>query len=408
MMIILVINSGSSSIKYKLFEVDQRRLLASGLAEEIGESSSILTHQYLTATGEEKKHVERNRIADHHQGLQRIVDLLLDPQTGVISDRSEITAVGHRVVHGGDAFEATTLIDDRVIADIKACIPLAPLQNPANLMGIEVAHKIFPDAAQAAVFDTAFHQSLPMEAYLYAIPFEYYEKYKIRRYGFHGTSHAFVAEEAAAFLKQPLAQLNLITLHLGSGASMAAIRGGRSVDTTMGLTPLAGLVMGTRSGDLDPSILDFLADHEGMSPKDLDGMLNKKSGLLGLCGENDMRRVIQKMEAGDRRAALAFRVFIHRIKQYIGAYMACLGRVDALVFTAGIGEHASLVRERSCQGLQAFGIEIDRQRNEEPADEMREISPTDSRVKVLVIPTNEELRIAQETRIAIGLQSKKA
>jgi acetate kinase len=406
-MIILVINCGSSSIKYKLFEVDDGRLMASGLAEKIGESNSILTHQYMTAAGEEKKQVERSRIADHHKGLQRIVDLLIDPETGIIGDRSEITAVGHRVVQGGDSFQATTLIDDRVIADIEACIPLAPLHNPANLMGIEVARKIFPDAAQAAVFDTAFHQSLPAEAYLYAIPFEYYEKYKIRRYGFHGTSHAFVAEQAAAFLKQPLAQLNLITLHLGNGASMAAIRGGRSVETTMGLTPLAGLVMGTRSGDLDPSIFDFLADHEGMSPKALDELLNTKSGLLGLCGDNDMRQVIQKMEAGDRRAAMAFGVFTHRIKQYIGAYMACLGRVDALVFTAGIGENAPLVRERSCLDLQALGIELDSHRNEERANGMREISATGSRVKVLVIPTNEELRIAQETKIAIGLQPKK-
>jgi len=331
----------------------------------------------------------------------------MDPQTGVIVNRSEITAVGHRVVHGGDLFHATTLIDERVIADIEACIPLAPLHNPANLMGIQVARTIFPGAAQAAVFDTAFHQSLPVEAYLYAIPFELYEKYKIRRYGFHGTSHAFVAEEAAGFLKRPLAELNLITLHLGNGANMAAIRGGRSVDTTMGLTPLAGLVMGTRSGDLDPSIFDFLADHEGISPKALDDLLNKKSGLLGLCGDNDMRQVIQRMEAGDRRAAMAVGVFTHRIKQYIGAYIACLGRVDALVFTAGIGENAPLVRERSCQGLQALGIEIDSQKNGERADGMREISATSSRVKVLVIPTNEELRIAQETKIAIGLQPRK-
>jgi len=405
-MIILVINCGSSSIKYKLFDVDRRKVVAHGLAEKIGESSSLLTHNYTTAEGNEKKRVEDSRIADHHQGLVRIVDLLMDPQKGVIGNRSDITAIGHRVVHGGDLFHATTLIDDRVTADIEACIPLAPLHNPANLMGIQVARKIFPEVAQAAVFDTAFHQSLPVEAYMYGIPFEFYEKYKIRRYGFHGTSHAFVAEEAAAFLKRPLAELNLITLHLGNGASMAAIKGGRSIDTTMGLTPLAGLVMGTRSGDLDPSILDFLADHEGLSPKAMDEMLNKKSGLLGLCGENDMRQVIVKIEAGDRRAEMALGVFTHRIKQYIGAYMACLGRVDALVFTAGIGENAPQVRDRACQGLQGFGIEIDSQRNSERADGILEISTTDSRVKVLVIPTNEELRIAQETRIAVGLQPK--
>src|SRR5262245_48588952 len=318
-MIILVINSGSSSIKYKLFEVAQRRVMASGLAEKIGESSSILTHAYMTAAGEEKKHVEESRIADHHQGLQRIVELLMDPHMGVIGNQAEITAIGHRVVHGGDAFQATTLIDDRVIADIEACIPLAPLHNPANLMGIQVARTIFPDAAQAAVFDTAFHQSLPVEAYLYAIPFAFYEKYKIRRYGFHGTSHAFVAEEAAAFLKRSLAELNLITLRLGNGASMAAIKGGRSVATTMGLTPLAGLVMGTRSGDLDPSILQILADHEGMSLHHRDELLNKKSGLQGLCADNDMRQGSQRMEADDGRAEMALAVYTYRIKPHIGA-----------------------------------------------------------------------------------------
>src|SRR5262252_81377 len=377
-MIILVINAGSSSIKYKLFEAAQRRVMASGLVEKIGESSSILTHAYMTAAGEEKKHVEEGRIADHQQGLQRIVELLMDPHTGVIGNQAEITAIGHRVVHGGDAFQATTLIDDRVIADIEACIPLAPLHNPANLMGIQVARKLFPDAAQAAVFDTAFHQSLPVEAYLYAIPFEFYEKYKIRRYGFHGTSHAFVAEETAAFLKRSLAELNLITLHLGNGASMAAIKGGRSVDTTMGMTPQA-----------------------------LDELLNKKSGLQGLCGDNDMRQVLQRMEAGDGRAEMALAVYTYRIKTYIGAYMACLGHVDALVFTAGIGENAPVIRERSCQGLQALGIEIDTQRNRERADGVREVSAADSRMKVLVVPTNEELRIAQETRRAIGLQPEK-
>src|SRR2546427_423315 len=278
-MLILVMNAGSSSIKYKLFEVAHRQVMASGLAEKIGESSSILTHVYMTASGEEEHHVEESRIADHLQGLHRIVDLLMDPHTGVIGNPSEITAIGHRVVHGGDAFQATTLIDDRVTADIEACIPLAPLHNPANLMGIRVARTIFPDAAQAAVFDTAFHQSLPVEAYLYAIPFAFYEKYKIRRYGFHGTSHAFVAEEAAAFLKRSLAELNLITLHLGNGASMAAINGGRCVDTTIGLRPLAGLGGGARSADLDPPILQILAEHEVMSPKALDQLLNTQSRL---------------------------------------------------------------------------------------------------------------------------------
>lgn len=398
---ILIVNCGSSSIKYKLFDVGQRHVMASGLAEKIGETGSILTHRHMTAAGEEKKLVEQNRFADHREALQRIVGLLLDPQKGAIVSRSEITAVGHRVVHGGDTFHEPTLVDDEVIADIEACIPLAPLHNPANLMGIKVARKLFPSVPQVAVFDTAFHQTLPPEAYLYALPYELYNKYKIRRYGFHGTSHAFVAEEAAAFLERPLAELNLITLHLGNGASMTAVAGGRSIDTTMGLTPLAGLVMGTRSGDVDPSVLVFLANHENMSAEALDALLNKKSGLQGMCGVNDMREVIEKMEAGDRRAETAMAVFAHRIKQYIGAYTACLGRVDALVFTAGIGENAPLVRERACQGLEGLGVDIDSQRNRQRADGIREISAADSRVKVLVVPTNEELRIAQETKRAV-------
>ena len=398
---ILVINCGSSSIKYQLFDMERHQVLASGLAEKIGESSSILTH-HCSAQGGDEKHVEKDRIADHHAGLQRIVDLLLDPQTGAIGSQSEIDAVGHRVVHGGNTFHEPTLINDKVIADIEACIPLAPLHNPANLMGIQVSQKLFPGAAQIAVFDTAFHQSLPAEAYLYAIPFELHEKYKIRRYGFHGTSHAFVAHETAAFLQQPLADLNLISLHLGNGASVAAIAGGRSIDTTMGLTPLAGLVMGTRSGDVDPSVLLFLAEHEKLSAGDLDALLNKKSGLQGLCGVSDMREVIEKMEAGDRRAETTLAVFSYRIKQYIGAYLASLGgHVDALIFTAGIGENAPLVRERACQGLEGLGIVIDDQLNQQHVDGIREISAADSRVKVLVVPTNEELRIAQEAKQAM-------
>ncbi|WP_163338508.1 acetate kinase [Desulfopila sp. IMCC35008] len=393
---ILVVNCGSSSIKYKLFDVTQRKVLASGLAERIGEPDSILTHKHMTV-GEEKKQVEKNRFADHLEGLQRIVDLLLDPENGTVSSRSEISAVGHRVVHGGDTFHQPTLIDDQVIADIEACIPLAPLHNPANLMGIQVARKLFPNALQVAVFDTAFHQTLPVEAHLYAIPFELHQKYKIRRYGFHGTSHAFVSEEVAVHLKRPLTELNLITLHLGNGASMAAVAGGRCIDTTMGLTPLAGLVMGTRSGDIDPSVLLFLAKHENLSAEDLDDLLNKRSGLQGLCGVNDMREVIAKAEAGDQQAETAMAVFSYRIKQYIGAYTASLGRVDALVFTAGIGENAPLVRERACQGLEGLGIEIDRQKNRQRAEGIMEVSTVGSRVKVLVVPTNEELRIAQET-----------
>lgn len=394
---ILVINCGSSSIKYQLLELEGNQVLASGLAERIGESSSILTHR----RGSEEKHVENDRITDHKEGLTRIVNLLLDPQKGAIGSSSEIDAVGHRVVHGGNFFHEPTVIDEQVIANIEACTSLAPLHNPANVMGIKVAQKLFPDAGQVAVFDTAFHQTLPEEAYLYAIPLELSKKYNIRRYGFHGTSHAFVSQEAAGFLNRPPADLNFITLHLGNGASMAAIEGGRCIDTTMGLTPLAGLVMGTRSGDLDPAVLIYLHEHENMSADDLDTLLNKKSGLQGLCGVSDMREVIDRSEAGDQKAKTALAVFTYRVKHYIGAYLASLGRVDALIFTGGIGENASVVRERACQGLKGLGIEIDESLNQQRGDGIREINTADSKVKVLVVPTNEELRIAQETRQAV-------
>jgi acetate kinase len=398
---ILVINAGSSSIKYELFDMDQRQALSSGLAEKIGEENSVLTHKYMSAAGDRKKIVEKGKIKDHYQGLQRSVDLLMDPQHGVIGHRAEIAAVGHRVVHGGEFFQASTRIDEQVLAAIRQCVSLAPLHNPANLMGIEVARKIFPEAAQVAVFDTAFHQSLPEHAYLYAIPLALYEKHKIRRYGFHGTSHAFVAEAVAAFLRRPLTQLSLITIHLGNGASMCAIQAGKSVDTSMGLTPLAGLPMGTRCGDIDPSILLVLAERVGMSIEDLDELLNKKSGLLGLCGVNDMREVIRKKQAGDKQAKTALKLYSYQIKKYIGAYVACLGHVDALVFTAGIGENSPVVRELCCRNLQALGIEIDNGKNDSPANGTRKISASGSKVKVLVVPTNEELRIAQETQRVI-------
>ncbi|OEU52235.1 MAG: acetate kinase [Desulfobacterales bacterium S3730MH5] len=398
---ILVINTGSSSIKYELFDVDHHRVLAGGLAEKIGEESSVLTHERALANGESIKKVEKRLIADHHEGLNRIVDLLVDPEHGVITDKTEVSAVGHRVVHGGETFHSTTIIDEKVIAAIKENIPLAPLHNPPNLTGIEVAGSIFPDAPQVAVFDTAFHQTIPSHAFLYAIPYEMYERYKVRRYGFHGTSHAYVSEQAAEYLGRPLTELNLITLHIGNGASMAAIRNGKSVDTTMGMTPLAGLVMGTRSGDLDPALPFFMGDNIGMSLQEIDGLFNKESGLKGLCGTNDMREVIENMEKGDKRAAVALDVYAYRIKKYIGAYFAALGSVDAIIFTAGVGEHAPLIREKSCEGLSRLGIEIDTKKNAAPGSGTREINTPNSEVKVLVIPTNEELKIARETKKAI-------
>ncbi len=398
---ILVINTGSSSIKYELFDMDSLQALASGMAEKIGENSGVLTHKRILASGKSAKKVEEGAIADHHQGLNRIVELLVDRDHGVIRDKSEISAVGHRVVHGGGKFHATTIIDEEVIAAIKENIPLAPLHNPPNLVGIEVARSIFPDSPQVAVFDTAFHQTIPMRAFLYAIPFELYQKDRVRRYGFHGTSHAYVAEQAADYLAKQFDEVDLITIHLGNGASMAAVKKGKCIDTTMGMTPLAGLVMGTRSGDVDPALPFFLADHLGMSLKDIDTLLNKESGLKGMCGANDMREVIEKRNGGDERATVALEVYTYRIKKYIGAYFAALGSLDGIVFTAGIGENSPEIREMCCRGLDKLGITIDSTRNNKAEKEIREISLPESEVKVLVVPTNEELRIAQETKKVI-------
>lgn len=398
---ILVINTGSSSIKYELFDMDNHLAMASGMAEKIGENTSLIFHKRILPNGESAEKMEGVLIADHHEGMKRIVDLLVDPELGPIQDKSDISAIGHRVVHGGETFHSTTIIDEKVIAAIKENIPLAPLHNPPNLVGIEVARSVFPDATQVAVFDTAFHQTIPMKAFLYAIPFDMYRKNRVRRYGFHGTSHAYVAQRAADYMGQPLAELNLITIHLGNGASMAAVKLGKSVDTTMGMTPLAGLVMGTRSGDVDPALPFFMANHLGMSLRDIDEILNKDSGLKGLCGTNDMRDVIEKKNAGDDRARIALEVYAYRIKKYIGAYFAALGSLDVVVFTAGIGENAPYIRELSCSGLNGLGIEIDEERNYGTGSGIREISSQKSKVKVLVIPTDEELEIAQETKTVL-------
>ena len=405
---ILVINTGSSSIKYELFDMDSHRILASGSAEKIGEDTGILKHQKMLQGDEAQQKVEEQTISSHQEGLNRIVELLLDREHGVIRDKSEISAVGHRVVHGGEAFHSTTIIDEQVIGAIRENIPLAPLHNPPNLMGVEVAQSIFPDAPQVAVFDTAFHQTIPMKAFLYAIPFHLYQKDKVRRYGFHGTSHAYVAERAAHLLKRPLSEVNVITIHLGNGASMAAVEKGNSIDTTMGMTPLAGLVMGTRSGDVDPALPFFLADHLGMSLKEIDTILNKKSGLKGMCGSNDMREVLDKKNRGDKQAEIALQVYTYRIKKYIGAYYAALGHLDGIVFTAGIGENSPEIREMCCENLNKLGIIIDPKRNQMTEKGEREISTQDSPVKILVIPTNEELRIAQETKRVIENRSQES
>jgi acetate kinase len=398
---ILVINSGSSSIKYELFDMTHHRVMASGVAEKIGEDTSILTHKTILESGESVKKSNEEKIKDHQEGLNRIVDFLLDPEHGVIQDKSEISAVGHRVVHGGETFHSTTIIDDKVIEAIRENIPLAPLHNPPNLEGIEVARTIFPDSPQVAVFDTAFHQTIPKRAFLYAVPYELYKKDYVRRYGFHGTSHAYVAEKAADYMERPFNELSIITIHLGNGASMAAVKNGNCIDTSMGMTPLAGLVMGTRCGDIDPALPFFLADHLGMSLKDIDTLLNKKSGLKGICGTNDMREVIEKKNKGDKQAEIALDVYAYRIKKYIGEYFAALGSLDCIVFTAGIGENSPDIRELSCQELENLGIKIDLEENKKKEKGIREINTPDSKIKILVVPTNEELKIAQETKKVI-------
>ena len=394
---ILVINTGSSSIKYQLFEMDTETTVVTGMAEKIGEKTARLTHEILEKNGNGKKKVEEFRIKNHAQGLSRIVELLVDQEYGVIRDKSEIGAVGHRVVHGGEQFQSSTVIDETVIETVKKNIPLAPLHNPPNLTGIEVAREIFPDAPQVAVFDTAFHQTIPQKAYLYAIPFSLYQENRVRRYGFHGTSHAYVSVEASKFLGRPLESLNLITIHLGNGASMTAVKNGQSVDTSMGLTPLEGLVMGTRSGDIDPALPYFLASQLKMSTEDINRLLNTESGVKGICGINDMREVEDRAADGDEMARIALDIYAYRIKKYIGAYYAVLGHVDALLFTAGIGENSPLMRRMCCEGLKGLGIHLDPGKNDERRKDERIISTPNSPVKILVIPTNEERRIARET-----------
>ena len=400
---ILVINCGSSSLKYQLFDMTTATALAAGLIERIGEAQGLLTHQSHPGMESKAQIVREEPIADHEAGMRLVQELLADPETGVIADQSDIQAVGHRVVHGGETFRASTLISPEVIAAIEKTIPLAPLHNPPNLMGIRVARELFPDAPQVAVFDTAFHQTMPAHAYHYALPYELYEELGVRRYGFHGTSHKFVAEEAAGLIERTLGDLNLVTAHLGSGASICAIEKGRSIDTSMGMTPLGGVIMGTRSGDLDPGVLMYIAEQKGYSVVEIDRVLQKESGLKGICGSNDMRDIHARAAAGDERAHLALEMFVYRSRQYMGAYFFALGKVDALVFTAGIGEHDPLIREKCCAGLEPFGVLLDRKKNQTGRGKAREVSKPDSPVKILVIPTNEELEIARQTVEVLNL-----
>lgn len=401
---ILVINTGSSSIKYQLFDMNDNRAMATGIIEKIGESQSTMTHTVFSKTGDGLESIKDDIISNHREGMLKVVALLVHPEYGVIQDKSEIAAIGHRVVHGGEDCQSTTIIDEDVINSIRKNIPLAPLHNPPNLTGIEVAGAIFPEALQVAVFDTAFHQTIPEKAFLYALPCHLYIKEKVRRYGFHGTSHSYVAEKCADYLGKSLSELNLITIHLGNGCSMAAIKKGICIDTSMGMTPLEGLVMGTRSGDIDPAIPFFLAGHLKMSLEKIDTILNKESGLKGICGTNDMREVIDKKNRGENSAQLALDIYCYRIKKYIGAYLAALEYVDGLVFTAGIGENAPYIRYQSCAGLGGLGIEIDHEKNNKSLKGIREINPDKNEIKVMVIPTNEEFKIAQETKKVIETQ----
>lgn len=387
---ILVLNAGSSSLKYSLIALDSQQSLLSGIIERIAEPQSL--HRFQLDGAE---HRRQQPISDHQQALQELFAVLDDSQLLL---PGELACIGHRVVHGGEAFCQPALITQDVIAQIENMIALAPLHNPANLLGIRVAMRLAGEVPQVAVFDTAFHQTLPDYAYRYPLPEQLYRQHGVRRYGFHGSSHSFVARQAAEFLGKPLADCNLITLHLGNGASVTAISGGVSVDTSMGMTPLEGLMMGTRSGDVDPAIIFYLARTLGISNQEIETLLNKNSGCKGICGENDMRAIHEMADAGNANAQLALAMYAYRIKKYIGAYFAVLGRVDALVFTGGIGENDAWLRDKCCQDLRGMGIEIDASRNHSTAKPIARISADEAKVAVLVIATNEELEIAMQAQ----------
>jgi acetate kinase len=397
---ILVINAGSSSIKYQLMDiadVHHCTLLASGLVEKIGEPVGRVIHKTF-AGGQEQKTVEEGKLPTHREGMARVVALLTDPQKGVIRDAAEIHGVGHRVVLCGEIYKNTVRVTPKVKETIREFFPLSPLHNPANLMGIEVAEEFFPKAPQVAVLDTAFHQTMPPKAYLYAVPTEWYTKHRLRRYGFHGTSHKFIAQETAEFIGKPLDRTSLISIHLGNGCSMTAIRNGRSIDTTMGVTPLEGLMMGTRSGDIDAAALEYIMGQTGLDIHQITAALNKQSGLKGVCGVNDMREVVEAAAAGNAQAETALEMFCYRIQKYIGAYMAVVPNLDAVVFTAGIGQNSAPVRERICRDLAHLGLRIDPAKNAARSDAPRAIQQDGAPLKILVLPTNEELQIALETK----------
>ena len=392
---ILVLNCGSSSVKYQLVDTDTQIALAKGLVSRIGMSESVLTHKPWDRP-EIKVSAE---ILDHIVAVEYVVSMLLSPNHGVIQDKNEISAIGHRVVHGGEEFTDSVLITSDLMSALRSLIELAPLHNPHNIRGINACMKTLPNVPQVAVFDTAFHWRMPPHAYIYGIPYVFYKRYSIRRYGFHGTSHKYVSDRAAAMLGKPLSDLKIITAHLGNGASMAAVDGGVSIDTSMGFTPLEGLLMGTRCGDMDPAIILHIMAREELSLHEGNTMMNKHSGLVGISGvSSDMREVIEAANTGNNNAKLALDIYCYRIKKYIGSYWAALGRLDAIVFTAGVGENSSVVRSHSCKGMEQMGVQIDEEKNSTVSGKETDISAPDAKVKVLVIPTNEELVIAQDTQ----------
>ncbi|GAB4300737.1 MAG: acetate kinase [Desulfuromonadia bacterium] len=393
---ILAINCGSSSVKYQLFSWDRREVIAKGMVERVIIGDSFIMHE---VPGKET-YREEYECPDHQVAIDLIIRTLTHPEHGVIKEIGEISAVGHRVVHGGEKFTCSVRITDEVLDAVKEVQHLAPLHNPPNIAGIEAAQAVLPDVPHVAIFDTAFHQTMPEHAYIYPLPYEWYEKYGVRRYGFHGTSHLYVSKRAAVLLGKPASECNIITMHIGNGVSHCAIRGGISIDTTMGLTPLEGAMMGTRCGDIDPAIPAFMMQKENLSAKEIDGILNKKSGVLGVTGGRftDRRDVIEHANKGDRLCRLALEIEAYRLKKYIGAYMAIIGRLDAVVFTAGVGEMGAPIREKALEGLEHLGIILDRERNRNAMTRKREslITTDDSPIRVFVIPTDEELVFTED------------
>jgi acetate kinase len=390
---VLVVNAGSSSIKYQVFDMTDESVLAKGLVDRVGIPGTSLKHE---PTGKDEVIIKKD-LPDHTEGMKLVFEVLVNPEYGCIKSMDEIGAVGHRVVHGGEEFASSVVIDDHVKKVIKDCFDIAPLHNPPNLMGIEACQSLMPNVPHVVVFDTAFHQTMEAANYMYALPYDVYEKFRVRRYGFHGTSHFYVSHRAAEMLGKPYEDCKIITLHLGNGASMAAIKGGKVVDTSMGFTPLEGLVMGTRSGDIDPAIVFYLMDKLEMNSSEANSYFNKKSGMLGLSGvSNDLRDSLAAAKTGNTRAQIALAVYYNKVKGYIGNYIAKLNGCDCLVFTAGVGENAADIRESVCSDLDYLGIKIDAEKNNVRGKEV-DVAAADSKVRIFVIPTNEELVIARDT-----------